>query len=108
MQTNSPEGSVGGHIRADELAAFHGQMVALQRSLRGSAEFATMEGWLSVRVEGDGRGHMTCRCVIRDKPGVGNTLDCELVTDQTFTRCTGAELAAAVEAFPVIGERRPA
>lgn len=52
---------------------------------------------------GDGRGHMACRCVVRDEPGIGNTLDCTLATDQTFTRTAVAELAAVVRAFPAIG-----
>jgi hypothetical protein len=103
VQAGGFRGSVGGHLRAEELADFHEQLARLQESLRGTAEFATMEGWLSIRVEGDGRGHMECRCVIRDEPGIGNTLDCTLSTDQTFTRSTVAELAAAVQAFPVVG-----
>ncbi len=97
-------GSVGGDLRAEELAAFHGQLLQLQQSLRGTAEFETMERWLSIRVTGDGMGHMEFRCVIRDQPGIGNTLDCSLATDQTFTRSTVAELGAAVQAFPVIGK----
>jgi hypothetical protein len=103
VQAGGFRGSVGGHLRAEELVAFHDQLARLQESLRGTAEFATMEGWLSIRVEGDGRGHMECRCVIRDEPGIGNTLDCTLATDQTCTRATVAELAAAVQAFPVVG-----
>jgi hypothetical protein len=97
-------GSVGGDLRADELARFLDQFMRLQESLRGTAEFETMEGWLSIRVAGDGQGHMGCRCVIRDKPGIGNTLDCTLTTDQTFTLTTVAQLAVAVKAFPVVGE----
>jgi hypothetical protein len=103
VQVGGFRGSVGGHLRTDELAAFHDQFARLQESLRGTAEFATMEGWLSIRVEGNGRGHLVFRCVLRDEPGVGNTLDCTLATDQTFTRATLAELAAAVQTFPVVG-----
>jgi len=96
-------GTIGGDLRAEELAQFYDQFARLQESLRGFAEFETMEDWLSIRVEGDGQGHMRCRCIIRDQSGIGNTLDCTLATDQTFTRDTVAELAAAVEAFPVVG-----
>jgi hypothetical protein len=103
VQAGSFHGSIGGQLRAEELATFHDQLARLQKSLRGVAEFATMERWLSIRVEGDGRGHMNCRCVIRDDPGMGNTLNCVLGTDQTFMRTTVAELAAAVQAFPVVG-----
>jgi hypothetical protein len=97
-------GSVSGNLRSEELAQFHTQLARLQQSLRGTAELATMEQWLSVRVTGDGRGHVEFRCTIQDAPGIGNTLVCTLATDQTFTRDTVAELAAAVKAFPVIGE----
>jgi hypothetical protein len=103
VQAGGFRGAVRGHLRAEELAAFHDQFARLQELLRGTAEFATMEGWLSIRVEGDGRGHMECRCVVRDQPGIGNTLDCTLATDQTFIRTTLAELAAAIQAFPAIG-----
>ena len=96
-------GSVSGDVRTDELVRFHQQLANLQQTLSGTAEFATMEGWLSIRAEGDGLGHITFGCVVRDEPGVGNTLHCALATDQTFTRRTVAELAAAIEALPVIG-----
>lgn len=48
-------------------------------------------------------GHMTFECTVRDQPGIGNTLEFLLATDQTFTRFTVAELAAVVKRFPVIG-----
>jgi hypothetical protein len=98
-------GSVGGDLRTDELVRFHDRLARLQESLRGTVEFETMEQWLSIRVTGDGRGHMEWRCVIRDQPGIGNTLDCTLATDQTFTQATVAELAATMREFPVIGDR---
>ena len=95
-------GSVDGDLRADELAHFLEQFARLQTSLQGIAVFETMEEWLSIRVTGDGKGHMQFRCVIRDQPGIGNTLECALDSDQTFTQSTITELAAAVEAFPVV------
>jgi hypothetical protein len=97
-------GSVDGDLRAEELLRFHRQFELLQQSLRGHAWFETYERWLSIHVAGDGRGHMEVRSVIRDQPVMGNTLDCILVTDQSFTRATVAALAAAVRRFPVIGE----
>ena len=97
-------GSVSGDLRAEELAGFHAQLLQLQQSLRGTADFETMESWLSIRVTGDGKGHMAFRFVIRDRPGIGNTLDCSFATDQTYTRSTVAELGAAVQAFPKIGK----
>jgi hypothetical protein len=104
VETGGFRGSVGGDLRAEELAQFHDQLVRLQQLLRGTAEFKTMEGWLSIRVTGDGKGHLEFRCTIRDQPGIGNTLICTLASDQTFTRSTVRELGAAVQAFPVIGK----
>jgi hypothetical protein len=96
-------GSVGGDVRTDELVRFHDQLAELQQALTGTAEFTTMEGWLSIRAEGNGRGHLTFRCAVHDEPGGENVLYCTLATDQTFTRSTVAELAAAIAALPVIG-----
>ena len=104
VQAGGFHGSVGGDLRAEELARFLEQLTGLQKSLQGTAEFETMEQWLSIRVVGDGRGHMATRCIIRDQPGIGNTLECMLATDQTFTQATVVELAAVVQAYPVVGK----
>src|SRR5262249_47392614 len=88
FQAGGFRGTAGGHVRAEELAAFHNQLASMQETLRGTAEFTTVERWLHIRVEGDGRGHLECRCVIRDGPSFANTLECTLATDQTFTRST--------------------
>jgi hypothetical protein len=97
-------GSVSGDLRANELAQFLHQFAGLQKSLQGTAKFETMEGWLSIQVTGDGRGHMEFRCTVLDEPGVGNSLDCTLASDQSFTATTIAELAEAVQEFPVVGK----
>ncbi|MGQ9607584.1 MAG: WapI family immunity protein [Thermogutta sp.] len=95
-------GSAAGDVRADELVCFHGQLVRLQDSLQGTAEFETMERWLSIRGTGDGKAHIEFCCMIRDKPGSGNTLNCTLATDQTFVRNTVTDLAEVIRAFPVV------
>lgn len=96
-------GSLSGTLRTEELARSLERLVQLQELLQGTAEFETMEEWLSIRATGDGCGHMEFQCVVRDQPGIGNTLEFLLSTDQTFTRSTVAELVALVQAFPVIG-----
>src|SRR5579863_2868609 len=97
-------GSVNGDLRAEELAQFLERLTGLQRSLRGTAEFETMEEWLSIRVNGDGLGHIDVQCLIQDQPGIGNTLKCTLTTDQMFVRATVTELSQAVQAYPVVGK----
>src|SRR5262249_55665334 len=104
VQAGGFHGSVEGDLRAEELSKFLQQLAGLQKSLDGTAQFETMERWLSIRVTGDGRGHMLVRCVIRDQPGIENKLECRLATYQTFTQATVAALAAAVQASPVVGK----
>ena len=62
-----------------------------------------MEGWLSIDVTGDGVGHMTIDCELRDEPGIGNKLKFSLATDQTFVRPMVESLQATIAAFPVVG-----
>lgn len=97
-------GTISCFLRTEELAAFHEQLAQLQLLLHGTASFTTMEQQLYIQLTGNGRGHMTVRCVIQDQPGVGNRLDCTLNTDQSFTRETLRQLAVAVRVYPVIGE----
>ena len=95
-------GSASGDVRAEELARFHEHILRLHDSLQGTAEFETIEGWLSIRGTGDGKGHIEFRCMIRDQTGIGNTLDCTLATDQTFIRTTVSDLGEVIRAFPVV------
>ena len=43
----------------------------------------TMEEQLKLELDGDGRGHVTCRGEARDVAGTGNVLRFELALDQT-------------------------
>src|SRR4051794_37334604 len=69
-------GSASGDLRAEELVEFYSQFATLQEALQGTADFATIEEWLSIHVVGNGRGHLDFRCTVRDQPGIGNTLNC--------------------------------
>jgi hypothetical protein len=95
---------VSGDLRADELRRFYKEFAQLQESLQGTAAFETMEGWLAIRIAGDGKGHMDLECTVRDQPGIGNTLRFSIASDQTFTCNAVDEWRMAVEAFPVIGQ----
>jgi hypothetical protein len=92
-----------GDLRADELASFHRDLVRLHASLAGEARFTTMEDWLSLRLVGDGRGHVEVRGQVRDQPGIGNLLDFGFKLDQTDLQGALSELEAVCRAFPVVG-----
>jgi hypothetical protein len=96
-------GLVYGDLRTDELVRFHEELSRLQETLRGTAEFMTLELWLTIRVIGDGKGHMTFECEVRDGPGTGNLLSCTLSYDQTFVRPMLSQLRQALREYPVLG-----
>jgi hypothetical protein len=90
-------------LRTDELTSFRDQLATLHTALNGSATFETMEHWLRVDVQGDGRGHFLAKCEARDQPGVGNTLRFELTFDQTELPPMLTALDEVVRAFPIKG-----
>ncbi len=90
-------------LRTDELASFRDQLRTLHATLKGSATFETMEHWLRVDIQGDGRGHFQGKCEARDQPGIGNTLRFELTFDQTELPRVITALDEVVRAFPVKG-----
>jgi hypothetical protein len=97
-------GWVSDELRAEELAEFHTQLARLVETLSGEAVFTTLEGWFSLRIVGDGRGHITLAGEISDQPGVGNTLAFRLDLDQTFLQPMIAQLGRAVSEYPVVGQ----
>jgi hypothetical protein len=86
-------------LRTDELASFRDQLATLHAAFNGSATFETMEEWLRVDIQGDGRGHFLAQCEANDQPGVGNTLRFE----QTELPPMLAALDEVLRAFPVRG-----
>jgi hypothetical protein len=89
-------------IRTEELEQFYQQVGGLNERLVGQAELATMEGWLVIRLIGDGRGHVEVTCRLCDDPASGNTLECRLSVDQTFLLPLLHQLAAVTSVYPVV------
>jgi hypothetical protein len=95
-------GTYGATLRSEELVRFRDGLRALHRTLAGSVTFRTMERWLLIEIEGDGKGHFHARCVARDEAGRGNELAFELHFDQTDLPAALRGLDAICEAFPVL------
>lgn len=96
-------GRLEGWIRTDELVDFHRQVEVLYERLTGEAVFETMEMQLSIRLVGDGRGHIEAHSTFRDNLMFGNRLDCTFSFDQTSLRLTARDLATALLAYPIVG-----
>jgi hypothetical protein len=66
-----------------ELVSFREQLGPLYEKLIGRATLASLDGWLTIDVESDGKGHFRAECVADDQPGIGNKLRFTIEFDQT-------------------------
>jgi hypothetical protein len=99
-------GRFRGNARAafitDDLVGFVSQLRPLYETLSGSAEFKTMEGQLSMRLVGDGKGHIDLTGEVSDrKGGFGNHLRFTLQFDQSQLGASIRELERVISEFPV-------
>lgn len=91
-------------VRTMELAAFHGQLVELLRTLNGEAQLNTVEDAVSCAIRlRKGKGEFSA--TIRQHPGVELRVD-GVPTDQSFLQETAAALASLLDDFPVIRASR--
>lgn len=92
-------------LRAEEFVRFRDELRPLYERLSGKATFDTMEGWLRIDVQGDGKGHFHAACEAIDQPGLGNPLTFKIDFDQTELPAIVQGLDAICEAVPVVGAR---
>ncbi len=96
-------GEFEAQLRAEEFVRFRDEVRPLYANLIGRAKFETMEEWLAIAIDGDGKGHFHASCVAVDLPGTGNRLTFAIDFDQTDLPEILRGLAAIISAFPVIG-----
>jgi hypothetical protein len=100
-------------LRTTDFVSFRDALKQLHQVLRGHASFETIEDWITIRIEGDGRGHFDAECEAKDAPGIANRLMFTLAFDQTDIPDMLKSLNAICESFPVVGhqpisvQRRP-
>ena len=94
-------GKASATIITSELTKFLSELRPLVETLAGSAEFTTMEEQLSLRLAGDGKGHVELRGEVSDQAGFGNRLDFTLQFDQSQLRASIHELERVTSEFPV-------
>jgi hypothetical protein len=101
VQAGGFRGKVAATIITSELTKFLAELRPLFETLSGSAEFATMEGQLGLKLAGDGKGHIDLRGEVADQPGVGNRLHFTLQFDQSQLGASIRELERVTLQFPV-------
>jgi hypothetical protein len=99
-------GSLDGLRRNEDIARFLDRVAELYERLTGEALFDALEGWLDLRLIGDGHGHIEARGQLCDDSGRGNVLEFRLCFDQTYLPLLMAQLQATIAAFPVLGNPR--
>lgn len=97
-------GSLSNVLRNEDLARFLTRVEDLYRRLDGEALLDTLEGWLDLRLIGDGRGHVEAHGQLFDDSVHGNRLEFRLFFDQTRLPPIMGQLRAALEQFPVVGQ----
>jgi len=102
------QGKVGATFITSELVKFASELRLLFNTLKGTAEFSTMEGQLLLRLTGDGKGHIEIFGEILDRAGVGNNLHFALHIDQTQLEISLRELEGVIFRFPIRGKEEAA
>ena len=72
------------YFQTTDFIALRDQLKILDKDLNSSFEFSTLEDQLTMKVSGDGVGHVVLDCVAQDQAGNGNILEFTIETDQTI------------------------
>ena len=101
-------GAFNGEFKADSMTTdfeiFKKELKALYQNLDREATFKGIESQVTIRVQGDGIGHLKTECSLLDYAGTGNELKCELEFDQTQLPELIDQLEQITIAFPTTGE----
>jgi hypothetical protein len=85
---------------------FRIEFAQLYTKLSGTASFDTIEGQVSIKIKGDGIGHFEADCLAMDYAGTGNTLEFEMVFDQTIIPEIVRQLDNITKTFPILGDMK--
>jgi hypothetical protein len=85
-------GTITPWVEVSDLRPFLKQLAELHQSLNGSAEFMPLDQQLTLKIVGDGCGHMHLKGTAWSEARHGNRLDFELGLDQTFLSSVIAQL----------------
>lgn len=96
-------GAFGAEFRSEELKEFRDGLAGLYSFDLREAKFKTIEGQLSIHIEGDSTGHFVATCDAEDRAGIGNCLRFFLYFDQTEIPEVLNDLNQILKEFPVVG-----
>ena len=91
-------------LRTTEFKSFLTQIEPLYESLKGTAEYASLEDWIKITIRGDGLGHFIAEGFVIDNHCEGNKLNFSIHFDQTSLPQTISNLKGLLEKYPVVGK----
>lgn len=102
-------GNFSGQYSADfltvEFKKFKQELSQLYDNLKGTANFNDLEGFLELKIDGDGFGHFEVKVKACDQPGTnGSELTFKLAFDQTELKELVNQLNSITKQFPITGD----
>lgn len=97
------EGGTKPSLRSNEIERFYKEVLALYESLKGEAQYRSIEEWLEICLIGNGRGGVNASGYISDGPDFENKLYFKINLDQTYLKGLMNGLKETLQKFPVLG-----
>lgn len=94
-------GEVRALLRTDEFMNFKSRMEILHKTLKGVAEYRSLEEWVIMTIKGDGLGHFFTEGYVRGKPGGANKICFSFEFDQTIMPKIMNNLNKLIEEYPI-------
>lgn len=98
-------GHYEGELMTTDFEKFKQELFQLYDNLKGTAHFNDLEGYLNLKIKGDGLGHFEVKVVACDSPGIdSNHLSFFLSFDQTLIKELVQQLENITKQFPISGD----
>lgn len=98
-------GEYYGDIMTVDFEQFQKEISSLYDNLNGFASFHDLEGFLDLKIKGDGLGHFEVDVKACDQPGIDSSeLNFKMSFDQTLIKDLSNQLEIITEKYPVIGD----
>lgn len=98
-------GQYSGEFMTVDFEKFKQELSRLYDNLKGSANFTDLEGYLEIKIYGDGIGHFEVNVKACDQPGINaSELTFNMAFDQTELKELVNQLDQITRQFPIEGD----
>ena len=98
-------GQYNGEFMTIDFEKFKQELSRLYDNLNGTADFHDLEGYLDLKIIGDGLGHFEVNVLACDQPGIdGSQLTFSMAFDQTEIKKLVNQLDLITKEYPIIGD----